>query len=180
MVAVLLWSSLAGLAQTNSWNSTNSGHWEDLTWSLGIRPAADQSVFIIDAVSKAIGIYPTTPGNFPGTMTVSNLSVFGPPGSRNTLLLNFFGTAVPLRVLNDCTISTNGSLLSLNSGLQVGRNLMITSNATFVQQGGVTIATNGEFTIQGGRMALTNATVQLSSQAYVAYVWEVWSNPAGA
>src|SRR5262249_15322692 len=107
-------------AQINSWNSPSSGHWEDLSWSLGIRPAANQSVMITNGGFKAVGIFPTTPINFPGAMTVSNLMVSGSSNSQNTLLLNYAGTAVPLNVISNCTIGTNGLLLSLHSGLRIG------------------------------------------------------------
>jgi hypothetical protein len=114
--------------------------------------------------SKAVGIFPTTPINFPATMTVSNLTISAPSdGSLNTLLLNYFGTNVPLNVLSDCVVGTNGRILSLYSGLQVGASLEIVTNASFMQQGGVTIVTNGEFRVGDGSAAVTNAELWLST-----------------
>jgi hypothetical protein len=153
--------------QTNNWISPVSGHWEDASWSLGIPPATNQSVFITNAGYKAVAISPGTPVNSPGTMTVSNLMVSAPEDGQNTLLLNFSGTAVPLHVLNDCTISSNGNVVVLYSSLRVEHNLLITTNASFVQEGGVTIATNGAFVDNGGLVAVTNATVILPWLAFV-------------
>ena len=157
----LLGGSLACLAQTNNWTSPTSGHWEDASWSLGILPAANQSVMITNAGSKAVGIFPTTPVNFPGSMTVSNLMVSAPGGSQNTLLLNYAGTAVPLNILSDFTVGTNGSIVDFYSGLQVGADF--TTTGAFIQEGGVTTVTNGYFRVDAGKSAVTNATLQLGS-----------------
>jgi len=145
------------LGQTNSWTSPASGHWEDATWSLGIRPAADQTVMITNGGSKAVGIFPTTVASFPGAMTVSNLTVSAPSNSQNTLLLNFAGTAVPLQVLEDFEIGSNGSLLNLSSSFSVGRIFIIETGGDFVQQGGTTDATK-PFAVQigGGTVAVSN------------------------
>ena len=149
--------SLVCLAQTNSWIIPASGHWENLSWSLGIPPAVNQSVMITNGGSKAVGVFPTTAANFPGTMTVSNLTIYAPSNSQNTLLLNFVGTAVPLQVLNDCTIGTNGSILNLSSSLWIGQSFSVTGNGSFIQQGGLTVSTNPwSVEIEGGTVAVTN------------------------
>src|SRR5215471_3521326 len=125
------------LAQVNSWNSPVSGHWEDSSWSLGILPAANQWVMITNDGYKAVGIFPSTPVNFPAAMTVSNLTVSASASSANTLLLNYFGTTVPLNVLSNCSIiGTNGRFVSLYSGLQVGGSLTVVTNGSFAQEGG--------------------------------------------
>ena len=46
-------------------------------------------------------------------MTVSALTIQGSTNTENALLLNFFGTAVPLTVLNGLTVSNNGQILDL-------------------------------------------------------------------
>ena len=135
VVGALLWSSPVCLAQTNSWSSPASGHWEDSAWSLGILPAANQSVFITNAGFKAVGISSTTAANFPGAMTVNDLTVSAPSNSQNTLLLNFVGTAVPLQVTNDCVIGTNGGILNLSPSLWIGQNFSITSGGKFRSAG---------------------------------------------
>ena len=83
-----------------------------------------------------------------------------PQEDRIPCCLNFTGTNVPLRVINNCTIGTNSSIKSLYSGLQIGGDL--TLDGSFVQEGGITIATNGIVTL-GGAMTLTNANVFFSS-----------------
>jgi hypothetical protein len=164
---VLIWTagligiSLSGYAQINSWTSSASGHWEDSTWSLGIPPSTNQTVFITNAPSKAVGIFPTTPINFPGTMTVNSFAISGPDGTVNTLLLNYFGSTVPLEVLNDCNIGTNGRIISLSSGLSIGGFFTIATNGSFVQQGGNTVANEG--TTIYGTVAVTNAALSLES-----------------
>ena len=151
------------VAQVNSWDSPVSGHWEDSSWSLGILPAANQSVMITNEGYKAVGIFPTTPTNFPAAMTVSNLTISATTGSANTLLLNYFGTAVPLNVLSNCSIiGTNGRIVSLYSGLQVGGSLTVVTNGSFAQEGGVTIVTNAAFGVDGGSIAVTNAVLRLA------------------
>jgi hypothetical protein len=147
-------------AQTNSWTSAVSGNWQGSTWSLGIPPAAGQSVMITNAGYKAVGIFPMTPVNFTATMTVSNLTISGPGISLNTLLLNFFGTATPLKVLSNCAIGTNGRIISLNSGLQVNGDFS-GFYGKFSQIGGVTVATNFEFF--NSTVLLTNATLIFSN-----------------
>lgn len=166
------WVCWAAVAQTNSWVSPTSGHWEDVSWSLGILPAADQSVMITNGGFKAVAISSGTAATFPGAMTVSNLTVLAPTNSQNTLLLNYAGTGVPMNVLSNCLIGTNGSVVSFYSGMWVNGDLTI-SNAAFVQEGGVTVDTNGLIMFESGGVALTNATwlfskvISLSDSTFV-------------
>jgi hypothetical protein len=152
------------LAQVNSWINPASTNWEDsASWSLGILPAANQSVMITNGGYKAVGIFPTTPVNLPAAMTVSDLTISATAGSANTLLLNYFGTAIPLNVLSNCSIiGTNGRILSLYSELQVGGSLTVVTNGSFAQQGGVTIVTNGSVGVGDGSVAVTNAVLMLA------------------
>jgi hypothetical protein len=157
LVLVIVTGPSTCQAQVNSWTSPGSGHWEDSSWSLGILPAANQSVMFTNAGFKAVGIFPTTPVNFPAAMTVSNLTISAPSNSQNTLLLNFAGMAKPLNVLSNCMVGTNGRIVSLHSGLIVGGELDV-SNGTFVQEAGVTAGTNGLLLVETGSAAITNAT----------------------
>src|SRR5947207_10205832 len=92
-------------AQVNSWTSPTSGNWDEPTnWSSGL-PNSSQSVMITNSNWKAVAINPSTPSNFPGSMTVSNLIIRGASNTFNLLLLNFAGTAVPLTVLNGLTVA---------------------------------------------------------------------------
>jgi hypothetical protein len=163
ITAAVLWGALNCLGQTNSWNSPTSGHWEGSTWSLGVPPAANQSVLITNAGFKAVGIFQTTATNFPATMTVNNLTISAPSNSQNTLLLNYAGTVVPLNVLSNCTIGTNGSLVNFYSGLQVSGNLTLAdTSASFKQEGGLTILTNGSFNV-AGLASVSNAVLVLGN-----------------
>src|SRR5579871_6984387 len=123
-------ASTSVLAQVNSWINPTSGNWDNPTlWSLGVLPASSQSVMITNSGFKAVAINPSTPINFPASMTVSSLTIQGATNSANTLLLNFFGTAVPLTVLNGLTLQDGAQILDLNSGLAVpGGTLTVTNS----------------------------------------------------
>ncbi|HVV70370.1 MAG TPA: hypothetical protein VHI52_02555, partial [Verrucomicrobiae bacterium] len=82
-------------AQTNSWTSPVSGDWEDLTWSLGVQPAAGQDIFITNAGWKAVQLTHSTAVNFPGSLTVHSITLDAPPDTLNTLLLNYVGVSTP-------------------------------------------------------------------------------------
>src|SRR5579883_602440 len=141
--------------QTNIWISPASQDWTNAaSWSLGILPGTDQTIFITNAGFKAVGISPAGPINFPGSMTVSNLTVDAPNGSSNTLLLNFSGTNVPLVVLNQLTVGTNGTINN-QFGALVAAEIAADSNPA------VTIA--GSVAQQGGYWSVSNAAVLMSS-----------------
>src|SRR5262245_1632938 len=89
-------------AQVNNWTNLTSSNWDVATnWSAGVPNSSQSEVRITNAGSKAVAIQPTTPINFSNSMTVQNLRVGGIAPDTNLLLLNFFGTTTPLRVLND-------------------------------------------------------------------------------
>src|SRR5437870_7033211 len=76
VVACLFVSGPVAYCLDNSWNTTASGSWQTGgNWSLGIAPASTQSVFIVNGNSKTVTIDATTSGSFPGTLTVSNLTL---------------------------------------------------------------------------------------------------------
>src|SRR5204863_6922421 len=111
-------------AQFNDWISPVSGNWDMTTnWSAGLPNASQSEVRITNANSKAVAIQPSTPVNFSNSMTVQNLRVRGVPPDTNLLLMNFFGTTTPLRVLNNFNIEGNGRVLMLYSGLNVSNAL---------------------------------------------------------
>ncbi|HZV33973.1 MAG TPA: hypothetical protein VFB72_05305, partial [Verrucomicrobiae bacterium] len=113
-----------------------SGAWDDATsWSLGVLPGSLQSVMITNSNWKAVAINPSTPINFPDSMTVSNLTISGSTNTENTLLLNYFGTAVPLTVLNGLTLQDGGQILDLNSGLVVQSGTIVVTNSQIGQDG---------------------------------------------
>src|SRR5205823_1926757 len=97
-------------------------------WSLGVLPGSSQSVMITNSGWKAVAINPSTPINFPDSMTVGSLTIRGAFDTKNTLLLNFFGTTVPLTVLNGLTLADSGQILNLNSALVIqGGSSLITN-----------------------------------------------------
>jgi len=131
------------VALVNSWTKPTSGAWEEPVWSLGILPNSSQTIEITNAGFKAVGINPSTAVNFPGSLTINHLDISAPINSSNTLLLNFFGTNPPLRVINGVNVGTNGRILNLFSGLLVDAGGLSISNGS--------VAQNGGFVIVGGR-----------------------------
>lgn len=77
VVFCTLSSSLFADSPINAWTNPVSGNWEDLKWSLGIRPAADQAIMLTNQGWKAIAIGPNTVQNFPETLDVSNVILGG-------------------------------------------------------------------------------------------------------
>jgi hypothetical protein len=93
---------------------------------------------------------------------VSNLTISAPSNALSTLLLNYSGTATPLRVLNGCTIGNNGSLDNLYGAFEVDSGQWNLTSGQFIQEGGTTVATNATTSVLGGSMNLTNAEVNLA------------------
>jgi hypothetical protein len=165
IAAVHLLTGLAALSQVNSWTKPTSGAWEENVWSLGILPNSSQTIEITNAGFKAVGINPTTATGFPGSLTINHLDIFGPANASNTLLMNFFGTNPPLRVLNGVNVGTNGRILNLFSGLLVvdAGGLSITNgsvaqNGGFVSAGDV-INVNGTYNLTNGLVRAPNILV---------------------
>lgn len=148
----------------NNWTNPVSAKWESPSWSLGILPAANQTVNITNAGYKAVNIDSVTFANYPGSLTVSNLAVSAPSSALSTLLLNYAGTAAPLKVLNGCTIGTNGTLDNFASSFEVdGTNAgLLLDGGTFVQVGGQTVV-NGPVFVEDGTLDATNADLTLGT-----------------
>jgi hypothetical protein len=124
-------------AQTNSWAYPSGGYWDDFrNWSLGVRPASSQAVFITNAPTKLVTIDSYTSGMYPDSMTVSDLTVVASGGMTNTLSLSDAGTATPLHVLDSLSIVGGGALLMANSSLLVGD----TNSQSFVLEGPATFS----------------------------------------
>ena len=161
IISALLATATVAHAQFNDWISPASGNWDVATnWSAGLPNSSQSEVRITNSNSKAVAIQPSTPVNFPNSMTVQNLRVGGVPPNTNLLLMNFFGTTTPLRVLNDFNIETNGRVLMLYSGLNVSNALNL--RGVFDQKSGELTFTNSLTTtmqIEGGRFNLTNGLV---------------------
>src|SRR5438105_2987909 len=113
---VMAFTAASVSAQVNSLTKGTSGNWDQASsWSLGVLPNSSQSVMITNSGWKAVAINPSTPVNYPASMTVSNLTVRGAWDTENVLLLNYFGTAVPLMVLNGLTLQDDGRIVNFNA-----------------------------------------------------------------
>lgn len=169
-VLCILTATLGARADVNFWTKTTSGNWEEQSWSLGVLPDSSQSVMFVNSGFKALTINPATAQNFPGSLTVNELTVACFTSGSNTLLLNFFGTAVPLRVLNGMAVRPGGRVLNLHSGLSVENRSLGITNAHFIQDGGFVRTTNVTVYLDGGGVyELTNGwfeagAVQLAVQ----------------
>jgi hypothetical protein len=163
VVTLSLYLSASHLAAgaTNAWIQSTSGNWDQTTnWSLGVLPNSSQSVMITNSGWKAVAINPSTPGNFPGSMTVSDLTIRGSTNTQNTLLLNFFGTAVPLTVLNGVTLQDDGRIVNFNSRLVVQGGTFLVTNSTIIQDGGFVRATNGPMILSYSEYDVTNGVFE--------------------
>jgi hypothetical protein len=149
----LITASERAAAATNFWTNPGNGTWDQPSnWSLNLRPDSSQSVVIANSGWKAVAIHPLTPVNFADSMTVSDLTIRGDWDTYNTLILNFFGTTVPLTVANGLTVADNAQIVNLNSSL-------------IVQSGDITV-TNAQIVQDGGFVRTTNATMRLLNATY--------------
>jgi hypothetical protein len=145
----------------NSWTRATSGNWDDASsWSLGILPDRSQSVMITNSGWKAVAINPSTPINFPDSMTVSNLTIQGATNTENTLLLNSFGAAVPLTVLNGLTLQDDAQILNFDSSLDVRSGAITVTNSQIIQDGGLVRATNATMFLRHSAYYLTNGVFE--------------------
>jgi hypothetical protein len=162
-MGILLASNLNGNSQTNSWINPGSGNWEDSpSWSLGIPPGTNQSIFLTNAGWKAVAIGPNTANNFPQTLNIDSITISSPTNSFNSLLLNFVGVGSPL-VANSVTLNTNSVITLHSSALLVNSNMSI--GGTFNQNdfSGVTASTlqigvigPATYTMSNGTLTVTN------------------------
>src|SRR6478735_6306447 len=78
LTLVMTFLTTSASAQVNSWISPTSGNWDQASsWSLGVVPGSSQSVLITNQFWKAVAINPSTPVNFPGSMTVNIVTISG-------------------------------------------------------------------------------------------------------
>ncbi|HXS67641.1 MAG TPA: fibronectin type III domain-containing protein, partial [Candidatus Polarisedimenticolia bacterium] len=145
-------------AQTNCWTSPASGNWEDLTWSLGVRPAAGQDIAITNAGWKAVQLTHATAANFPASMTVNSITLAAPPDTINTLFLNNVGVPSPLTA-GSITTGTNTVITMLSSALISSGPFNL--NGT-MNQGFFSGVTAGNLDISG-EYSLTNGTLNVAS-----------------
>lgn len=147
----------------NYWTNPFSAKWESLSWSLGTLPASNQMVYIANDGYKAVDIDAATFVNFPASLTVSNLFVGAPTNALSTLLLNYAGLDAPLKVLNNCTVGSNGMIDNFSSSFEVDGNAggeLRVDGGTFTQVGGLTVA-NAPVFVPNGSFNTTNANLTL-------------------
>lgn len=153
----MAFTSISVSAQVNSWINPASGNWDDASsWSLGVLPNSSQSVLITNTGWKAVAINPSTPVNFPDSMTVSNLTIQGSTNTENSLLLNYFGTTVPLTVLNGLTVEDDAQILNFDSALVVQGGTILVTNSQINQDGGLVLTTNAQMDLSDAVYDLTN------------------------
>src|SRR6266404_6133815 len=174
---LLIGIALPRLAQAvdNSWTNVNAGKWEtNSNWSLGVAPAITQSfIYITNAPSKTVTIDAVTSGSFPATLSISNLVLFAPAGSFNTLTVNNAGTGTPLRVLSSMFLNGRATLnvlansvVELAGGsfvLGVGGTEFGSTSHVNLFGGGSLIATNGTLLFGSpgdGDLLITNGTLR--------------------
>src|SRR2546421_9733440 len=161
VASVMAFTSTSVSAQVNSWINPTSGNWDQTaSWSLGVLPSSSQSIMITNSRWKAVAINPSTPVNFPDSMTISNLTIRGAWDTKNTLLLNYAGTAVPLTVLNGVTLQDDGRLVNFNSGMVVQGGTIVLTNATMIQDGGFVRVTNAQMNLSSSEYDLTNGVFE--------------------
>jgi hypothetical protein len=148
-------------AQVNSWTNPFSASWDQSTnWSTATLPNSSQTVMITNSGFKAVGINPSTPINFSNSMTVGSLTIRGGTDRGSELLLNFFGTAVPLTVLNGLTNADGGRIVNLNSALVVQGGIVILTNTMMIQDGGLVRTTNVQMNLSASEYHMTNGVFE--------------------
>lgn len=143
-------------AATNIYTNSISGKWETpANWSIGA-PGSNDFILLTNAATKTVTIDATTSGSFPGTMTVSNLTISTPVGATNALRLDQAGLVTPLRVLNVVLVGLNSRVLIDNSALTAtgsdGGLLVGASNPGPLVTNALVVVTNG------GKLATSEAS----------------------
>jgi T5SS/PEP-CTERM-associated repeat protein len=185
---------LSAQGTTNSWKVASSGPWEQAAdWSQGVTPSTtNAAVLITNATSKTVTITASTFTAAPGSVTNFGITVSGPSGSTNTLLVENTPVSSPF-VAVQLDISTNASAIVTNATLQVGvlgsgtltvdgqlqvgpGGLLDTSNGGTMNVGSVSSAA---VSITGGGTALSGGVVIgagfLGSTAVVSGTGSVWN-----
>jgi hypothetical protein len=163
LLILLFCTQLPAFADTpiNAWIKAGSGDWQDqAAWSLGVRPAPNQTIMLTNQGWKGIAIRSSTAQNFPGSLNVDSVIVSGYTDSFNVLLLNYAGTDVPLRTANGLSVADGGQVQNLYSGLIVDSGYLSVSNSDFIQVGGSVATTNATLKVDNGNYNLTNGLLQ--------------------
>ncbi len=152
-------------AAINDWTNPFSAKWESPSWSLETLPASDQAVNIKNEGYKAVNIDSATVSGYGSSLTVGSLEVGAPTNGLSTLLLNYYGLNMPLKILNYGVIWTNGTILNLGSSFEVDGNAgeaFVLNGGTFTQVGGLTVI-KPTVELRNGAINATNATMNLGA-----------------
>lgn len=162
IVVVFCFGEFHARAQTNAWTSGSSGNWEDLTWSLGVRPGPGQTILITNGNWKAVQLTHNTAVNFPASLNVDGIVLDAPPDTLNLLLLNYVGVSTPLTA-GSITMTSNSAITTLSSALNTTGTLTmggtfnegyfssVTASNLYVGSNSLYNLTNGTLSILGGQ-----------------------------
>ncbi len=143
LIAAITFTSTSVFAQTNSWITPTSGNWEDApSWSLGALPGPGETILLTNSGWKALAIGPNTSQIFPQTLNIGSLYLSSPgTDTVNTLLLNFSGLQIPLKIGmsnqggsfvigTNCNVVMLSSALNINGSISVGGTFNESENST--------------------------------------------------
>jgi hypothetical protein len=122
-IACIIWLSVGSWlascrAQDNVWVGAGSGNWQDASWSLGILPGTNQTVWVTNYGWKAVQIGAVTAASYPQSLNVDSIVISSPTNSFNSLLLNYAGAAAPLTV-KTMSVASNSAVTMFSSALQI-------------------------------------------------------------
>src|SRR5207249_156867 len=127
-------------------------------------PGSSQSVYITNANTKTVTIDAVTSASYPGSMALSNLSVYAPGGDTNSFELLNAGTTTPLAIQNGCTISDGGSLIMTNSVLQLALAVPPGETNDYI------LSVDGAAFIAGSTLIVTNGPLIVGNTGRGTYV----------
>jgi hypothetical protein len=175
LLVLLILFAISAQAQNaiNAWTNGSGGNWQDLRWSLGMRPGAEQSIFLTNRGRKVVTIDPITSHNFSQTMQVSQLTLFATRDSFNLLFLNSAGLQTPF-VAGELNIGTNSGVTVLQSLMTIspdaGSTGAISIDGTFsqAQSAVVNAGTINLGILASGFYNLTNGVLNVSGDVTIA------------
>jgi T5SS/PEP-CTERM-associated repeat protein len=184
---------LSAQGTTNTWNVPASGPWEQaVDWSQGVTPSpTNAAILITNTVTKTVTVSSNTFASAPGSVTNFGITVSGPSGSTNTLVISNSPVGSPFTAVT-MYIATNGmatitnaavqiglldvGTLNVDGGLQVGPGSVLDASNVGTMNVGY-ISTGGSMTIAGGTvLSAVTFLDSLGATVVVSGVGSVWSN----
>jgi hypothetical protein len=138
---------------TNSWTNSVGGKWETSgNWSLNAYPFSGQyQTLITNALTKTVTNDSVTATGYPGSLTISNLTISAPGGATNTLLLAHGNTNTSLHVLRLLTLNSGGALVVSNAALSIEG------------QGFTPCGIDGALTLNNGLLSVLNSQLYIGN-----------------